>query len=257
MFAPFFYQDVAAAYDEIGEIIWHNGTVSINPAKPTVYYYASHARLKGKPILQLNYVIWYSARNGPLSPWIERGPLDGLTVRVSLDHDGQPFMVDIMNNCGCYHFYVPHPQRSAKVISPPDGIDAFVPRALPETYPEKRLVLRILSGWHQVDHLAAGKVPISYVPYQLVDYDRLEMLSRDDLAFESIFNSKGIAKDSPRIESLVFFPMGITDIGSMRQRGHHAVLFIGRAILMIRIFSTKILNSNKKIKTPLQLMSFL
>ena len=31
------------------------------------------------------------------------------------------------------------------------------------------------------------------------------------------------------MESLIFFPMGVTDIGSMRQRGHHAILFIGRA----------------------------
>ena len=86
-----------------------------------------------------------------------------------------------------------------------------------------------MSGWHQVDHLDTDMMPISYVPYQLVDYDRLEMLPRDGQAFESIFNSKGIAKDSPRIESLLFFPMGIADIGSMRQRGHHAVVFIGRA----------------------------
>jgi hypothetical protein len=31
------------------------------------------------------------------------------------------------------------------------------------------------------------------------------------------------------MEAIVFFPMGIADIGSMRQRGHHAVVFIGRA----------------------------
>jgi hypothetical protein len=229
MFAPVFYQDVAAAYDEIGEVVWQNDTVSINPAKPTVYYYLSHARLKGEPILQLNYVFWYSARNGPLSPWIETGPLDGLTVRISLDPQGQPFMVDIMNNCGCYHFYLPHPQTPAKIIAVPDGIDAFAPRRLPPSYPGQRLGLRIMSGWHQVHHLAAASMPISYTPYRLVDYDRLEMLPRADHMFESIFNSKGIAKDSPRIESLIFFPMGIADIGSMRQRGHHAVVFIGRA----------------------------
>ncbi len=229
MFAPLFYQDIAAGYDEIGEVVWHQGTVSINPAQPTVYYYFSHARMKGQPILQLNYVFWYAARNGPSAPWIERGPLDGLTVRISLDPNGQPFMVDVMNNCGCYHFYVPHPNTPAKIIPVPDGINAFVPRRLPVSYPGQRLRLRIMSGWHQVDHLDADMMPRSYIPYQLVDYDRLEMLPRDEQAFESIFNSRGIAKDSPRIESLIFFPMGIADIGSMRQRGHHGVVFIGRA----------------------------
>jgi hypothetical protein len=229
MFAPVLYQDVAAAHDEIGEVVWRNDTVSINPAKPTVYHYFSHARLKGQPILQLNYVFWYSARNGPLSPWFEKGPLDGLTVRVSLDPSGRPFMVDVMNNCGCYHFYLPHPESQAKIITPSDGIDAFAPRRLPASYPKKRLGLRLMSGWHQVNHLDAGLMPSSYASYQLVDYDRLEMLPRGGQGFESIFNPKGIAKDSPRIESLIFFPMGIADIGSMRQRGHHAVVFVGRA----------------------------
>ncbi len=28
----------------------------VDPEKPTVYYYISHAFLKGKPILQVNYV---------------------------------------------------------------------------------------------------------------------------------------------------------------------------------------------------------
>jgi hypothetical protein len=108
MFAPVINQDVAADYDEIGEVVWQDNKVNINPAKPTVYYYFSHARLKGMPILQLNYVFWYSARNGQKSPWIERGPVDGMTILISLDSYGRPFMVVMMNTCGCYHFVVPH-----------------------------------------------------------------------------------------------------------------------------------------------------
>ena len=38
------------------------------------------------------------------------------------------------------------------MIPRPDGVDAFVPRRLPESYPRKRLKLRIISGWHQVAH---------------------------------------------------------------------------------------------------------
>jgi hypothetical protein len=228
MFAPVINQDVAAAYDNIGEVVWRDKKVGINPARPTVYYYISHARLKGLPILQLNYVFWYSARNGQNSPWIERGPVDGITVRVSLDYDGHPIMVDIMNNCGCYHFFVPHPKKIGKMISTPDGIDAFVPRRLPESYPRKRLKLRIISGWHQVAHMDDETVATRSLPYQLAAYEQLEMLPRDDQSFKSIFNSAGIGKGSGRIEPLIFFPMGIVDIGSMRQRGHHAVKLVGR-----------------------------
>ena len=62
MFAPIINQDVAAAYDNIGEVVWRGNKVGINAAKPTVYYYFSHARFKDVPVLQLNYVFWYSDR---------------------------------------------------------------------------------------------------------------------------------------------------------------------------------------------------
>ena len=58
--------------------------------------------------------------------------------------------------------------------------------------------------------------------------DSLEMLPHKDQTFESIFNSAGIGKGSGRVEPLIFFPMGIVDIGSMRQRGHHATKLVGR-----------------------------
>jgi hypothetical protein len=228
MFAPVIYQDVADDHDKIGEVVWRDNKVAINPTKPTVYCYLSHARLKGLPVLQLNYTFWYSARNGRESPWIEKGSLDGLTVRVSIDMDGVPFMVDIMNNCGCYHFFVPNVKKIGKVIPTPDGIDAFVPRQLPASYPQKHLKLRIISGWHQVANMDDAMTAARFLPYQLADYKQLEMLPHNDQSFESIFNSAGIGKGTERIEPLIFFPMGIVDVGSMRQRGHHAIKLVGR-----------------------------
>jgi len=228
MFAPIINQDVAGVYDSIGEVVWQDNKVGINAAKPTIYNYFSHARFKGVPVLQLNYVFWYPARNGQNSPWIERGPVDGITIRVSLDYDGRPFMVDIMNNCGCYHFFVPHHKKVGKMIPTPDGIDAFVPRRLPESYPQKRLKLRIISGWHQVAHMDDEMNATRSLSYQLAAYEQLEMLPHEDQTFESIFNSAGIGKGSGRFEPLIFFPMGIVDIGSMRQRGHHAIKLVGR-----------------------------
>jgi hypothetical protein len=227
-YAPIFLQDVAASYDEIGELFWENGQIAVDSTKPVVYYFFSYAYFKGNPILQLNYVVWFSARDGPNSPRIERGRLDGLTVRISLDTDGHPFMVDIMNNCGCYHFFVPSQSQVLRVLPSPQALDAFVPRWLPETFPHRRLSIRVKSGWHQVDNLDTIDMRPGFIPYQLVPYERLEMLPRDGLALESMFNSKGIAKNTERIEPLIYFPMGIWDIGSMRQRGHHAIKFVGR-----------------------------
>jgi hypothetical protein len=229
MFAPVIVQDVGGDYDQIGEVVWKDKHLSVNPQNPTVYYYFSHARLKGEPVLQINYVFWFAARDGPNSPWYERGTLDGLTVRISLDGEGRPFMVDIMNNCGCYHFFVPERKKVKRVMPRPQEIDAFVPRWLPQRFPQGRLNLRINSGWHQVENIATDMSTPHHRIYRPVPYECLESLRRDEDTFESIFNARGIAKKSGRIEPLVFFPMGIPDVGSMRQRGHHAVKLIGRA----------------------------
>ncbi len=230
MFAPVIVQDIVRDYDRIGAVVWEDNRLGIDFQQPTVYCYLSHARLKGHPVLQLNYVFWYAARNGENSPAIERGRLDGLTVRISLDPKGLPFMVDIMNNCGCYHFFVPDRQRVLGVISIDQQIDAFVPRWLPELFPAKRLVIRVISGWHQVNHLGTDEGLIAAsLPYRLTPYDQLEMLPRPGGGSESIFSPRGIAKGSERIEPLLLFSMGIPDIGAMRQRGHHAVKLLGRS----------------------------
>jgi hypothetical protein len=228
MFAPLVYQDQVKSYDRIGAVVWKDGHVKIDPRQPTVYHYLTHARFKGQAILQLNYAFWYSARNGPNSPWIERGDLDGLTVRISLDSDGRPFMVDIMNTCGCYHFYLPDQKRVRRIIPTPQEVDVFVPRWMPELFPDQRLNMRIISGWHQVVHLGTATEPSGLIPYRLAAYDELEMLPQSKNSY-SIFNSRGIARDSGRVEFLIFFPMGIPDVGSMRQRGHHAIKMVGRS----------------------------
>lgn len=228
-FAPIIIQDMAADYDKIGEVVWGQKQLQINPDNVTAYYYFSHAFLKRQPILQINYVIWFPARSGPNPPRIERGLIDGLTVRVSLSPDGSPFMVDIMNNCGCYHFYVPRKEMVQQILPSPLAIDAFVPTWLPDNFPRQRLTIRLKSGWHQVENIGTGKIPSRFISYKLIAYKQLEKLPRSDETNESMFTSNGIGKHSERIEPILFFPMGIPDIGSMRQRGHHAIKFIGRA----------------------------
>ena len=228
-FAPVFIQDVAASYDRIGRIVWRGECPDVDQTRPTVYYYFSNAFLKDKPILQINYVIWYSERAGKRAPSIEHGHLDGLTLRVSLDDRGKPFMVDIVNDCGCYHLFVPEKERVAQIVSKLLKFDPFVPQWLPDVSPDQRLGIRLNSGWHQVQRLIAAKDFPDPIPYELVPYDILEALPREEGQTESIFNPKGIAKCSNRIERFIFFSMGIPKIGSMRQRGHHAIELIGES----------------------------
>jgi hypothetical protein len=227
-FAPVFVQDVAASYDCLGRIVWKGDRADIDPEKPTVYYYTSHAFLKGEPILQINYVIWYSERAGERSPSIELGHLDGLTARVSLDAQGKIFMVDVVNDCGCYHFFAPERERVERILSRPLRFDALVGQWLPVIPSGERLGIRINSGWHQVQRLISARDLSEGVPYALMPYDILEALPYEEGRTESIFNSKGIVKGSERVERFILFSIGIPSIGSMRQRGHHAIELIGK-----------------------------
>jgi hypothetical protein len=230
-FAPVFIQDVGASYDRLGRLVWKSERLEIDLEIPTVYYYVSHAFLKGEPILQINYVIWYSERAGERSPWIELGHLDGLTARVSLDAGGKPFMVDVVNDCGCYHFFAPDRERVERVLSKPFQFDPLVTQWLPEVPPGNRLGIRINSGWHQVQRLMAVGEAVSPISYALLPYDVLEVLPHENGRTQSIFDDRGIVKSSGRIERFILFSMGIPSVGSMRQRGHHATELIGRVHL--------------------------
>jgi hypothetical protein len=227
-FAPILHQDVVNEYDRIGKIVWQDNQVRVDTGQPAAYFYTSHNFLDGHPVLQINYVFWYSERAGKNAPRIERGPLDGLSYRVTLDRTGKPVMVDIMNTCGCYHFYVPQEAIVSKVIIRPGEIAPLVPARLPNEFPAKQINLRVNSGWHQVKKIFSGEDFNSGLAYALIPYGTLESLPKDTGQRESVFLPTGIMKDSWRIEPYIFFSMGIHHIGYMRQRGHHAVKMIGR-----------------------------
>jgi hypothetical protein len=227
-FAPAIYQDVAAEYDRIGKVVWEEDRVRVDSGQPSAYFYVSRNFLNDHPVLQLNYTFWYSERAGKNAPWIERGPLDGLSYRVTLDKTGKPVMVDIMNSCGCYYFFVPLKDIVAKVKTKPGEIAPLVPAWLPKEFPEKQMSLRVNSGWHQVQKVYTEDGSAPGMTYSLIPYENLESLPKGAGQRESVFSPSGIMKDSWRIEPYIFFSMGIADIGYMRQRGHHAIKMVGR-----------------------------
>ncbi len=228
-FAPVLTQDIRGDDDRIGAIKWQEHNIIVAGDRPTMYYYFTNAFYNGQPVLQINYVVWYPARTGPGAPSIERGTLDGLTFRISLGQDGRPVMVDIMNNCGCYHFFVPA-DGSVKAVRPQSlTIDAFAPAGLPESFSGTPLNVHVNADWHQVVGLSYEPPPAKDIPYRLVPYKSLEMLPASDGTFASMFNRHGIAKNSKRIEPLLLFSMGIPKVGSMRQRSHHALKLVGKA----------------------------
>jgi hypothetical protein len=228
-FAPVFLVDRTYEFDRPGAVALRDGKPVIEDGPPAVYHYLSYTFFRGRPALQLNYVLWFGERGGQRAPRIEHGRLDGLTVRITLDREGRAVMADVMNNCGCYHFFLPAPGLVSGMREDPGSIEPLVADTLPEDFPRHPLTLRINAGWHQVDAVWAAPPPQGAVDYRLVPYRLLEALTAPNGQVESLFTPTGIAKGTARIEPLILFSMGIPDIGSMRQRGHHAIKLIGRA----------------------------
>lgn len=219
-FAPGFLIDVADEYDRPGKMVLTDQKPQIETATPVIYYYFSHALLKDRPVVQINYSIWFPARDGPAVPWYEKGNIDGLTIRVSLDETGAPFMIDIVHNCACYHFFAPDKDRIKAIKPMAAEFGNQVPTWMPEDFPENRLMVRVSSGWHQVQHIATLNSHNKFQSYELIPYADLESLK--------IFKSNGVIKETSRWEPLFLFPMGIPDIGAMRQRTHHPTRLLGR-----------------------------
>ncbi|MHC1741936.1 MAG: hypothetical protein AB9873_02775 [Syntrophobacteraceae bacterium] len=229
-FAPVLFVDRTGSFDLPGAIVARKQGFDVDPGQPALYYYVSYAFKRDQPVVQINYVVWFPERAGEKAPSIEHGHLDGLTIRVTLDRDGRPFMMDAMNNCGCYHFFVPERNAVARIKPKRFGLDPFVPQWLPSVVASQRFGLRVNTGWHQVERvLSVDEASGSGHEYQLVPYERLESLDGANGLHLSLFNERGIARGTGRIEPLIFFSMGIPSVGSMRQRGNHPIDLVGRA----------------------------
>jgi len=231
-YAPHIIQDETGSYDRPGMIHWEGPRAVVDPSKAVVYYYVTHAILQGRPLLQLNYVLWYtrSPRTGLFD--IEAGRIHGMTIRLTLSSRGEPVMIDVIHNCGCYHFFFPSPKVFAETKTDPFREDAFVPQWLPTQEAGKRLALRVETKRHRVERVFYREEGApSSLPYRLAPYEELESLERADGSHESIFTPEGIVKgETERVERFLLFSVGILEIGSMRQRGHHATALLGERI---------------------------
>jgi len=220
-FAPTWEVDVVDDNDRIGQPL-AGDVPSVDTDAPTMYRELSYARLDGRVLVQLNYIIWFAARPGDD---IYAGLLDGLVWRVTLGPDGKPLIYDSIHNCGCYHQFFPTPDLTLRTDLPEHY---FEPPLLPQSAPEGNpLVIRIAHGTHYIDRVYQDTVGSEAEGIVWQDYDSLRSLPRGD-GYRSLFGGYGIVKGSERSERFLLWPMGIRSPGAMRQWGRHAIAFVGR-----------------------------
>ncbi len=224
--APVFEIDTLGDFDLPGRPVWVGDRPTVDPTTPTVYGYLSWTRWRGRTLAQLNYLIWFAGRprSGPLD--ILGGPLDGLLWRVTLDEDGAPLVYDSIHPCGCYHLFFPGPRLRLRAAARALPELPLLPQPLPRPGPGQRLVLRLTSGSHYLIQVYADQP--SGTPWLWRNYTELYATPVAGGGRRGLFDADGLVSGSERLERWLLWPMGVPSPGTMRERGHHAVAFVGR-----------------------------
>lgn len=240
--APLLQVDTASDDDRIGRLRWTQPAAAarlvVDVAVPAAYARIALTRMGEQVLPQLVYVFWFPAR--PAEPGIDllAGEFSALIWRVTLARDGQgqwqPLVYDSIHACGCYHqFFATARVRARAAPSPfPDELDEglFMPQEghLPALRAEERIVLRVASRSHYLQHVAVANAVPGAVRYELRNDDELRALPLPDGRTQSIWDATGRLPGSERLERLLFWPMGIGSAGQLRQWGRHATAFVGR-----------------------------
>jgi hypothetical protein len=221
-FAPVWEVDVANADDRIGTPVWRDGRLSVDTKRPAVFRKLSYTRFHGRVLLQLNYIVWFPARD---SRDIYGGRFDGIDWRVTLGPDGKPWLYDAIHNCGCYHEFFPTRHLHLKGGQHGSYSESpLVPQLAP---PGQPLVLRISHQTHYIQrvYLFGHRLPAHPMAWR--DYDALRSLP-DGRGHRSMFGAHGIVPGSERPERFLLWPMGVRSPGAMRQWGRHDTAFVGQ-----------------------------
>nr|WP_320050280.1 hypothetical protein [uncultured Desulfuromonas sp.] len=230
-FAPVIRQVYEKDSDLIGRIEVadkdHEPTFQTNPEQPVLYYYFSEIQLQGLAAVQINYVFWYPGRYNGESSWMERGHLDGITLRYTLNCQGRLVMVDLINNCGCYYGMVPDAGYFDLKNLKQDEKKEQILQTLPQITEGQRLLFTF-SPRHLLLNAQVAPETTTARPYQLSPYEELELLPDGRGGYTSQFDQRGIVPGTRRVEAGLLFSMGIPEVGSMRQRGHQPITLVGR-----------------------------
>lgn len=230
--------------DSFGRIMTSGkGEWQVDTADPVVYYYLSQAIVQGIPALQINYVIWFAKRGDP-APWYTKGHLDGITLRLTLDWQGRPLIFDSIGNCGCFYFGL-HNDELVELGSVQDGFVPHFVGVLPSLADSNHLSVQVASGANNVIGVSTTKVRKDEATYTLLPYEILERYG--SMLPRKFFDEQGFVDGTDRFESYFLFPMGIPNVGAMRQRGRQPITLIGRAYFD----DPHLFNSVLQVKEPL------
>lgn len=225
--APAWWIETAGDYDRPGAPVLREDGPAIDTARPVIYWQSSFTRFGGETLLQMNYLIWFSARppKHPGDPYA--GTLDGIVWRVTFDRDGRPMAYDTIHACGCYHYWFPRPGLERRATKSFWQEAPLFPQA---EIPDGKIAVRVQSGTHYVRRVIEPAQAIAQETreYELRPFEDLLSLPAPDGSSRSLFGADGIVAGTERSERRWLWPSGVRSAGAMRVLGRHATAFVGR-----------------------------
>lgn len=254
--APIIIQQVnpdatySAAIDQVGspipmKTLGNKKYVFVDTEKPSLYAFTTQAEIQGKEHAQLNYVYWFPehpSMTGGFDP--EAGPVEGITLRITLDSHSKPLFNETVFNCGCYHRAYPTEEVDRKAAEEFSGplkgkytsvakpvrfkIDFYSPESVRVTE-GGRPVIFSAAGNHQPLHIGAESEINALVkdlrathPMQLRDYAELTQGGVDGLG---IYGPDKLVVGADRAEATMLIPTGLYHAGTPRRRGSQLIHF--------------------------------
>lgn len=219
--APQFWIETAGAQDHPGAPMWSSEGASVDTGRPEVNYHISFTRFGGIPLAQISYFVWFPGADG-------KG-IDGRIWRVTLDRDARPLVYENLHASGREHGLFP---AQPLELRPQESYWQQAP-LLPQTkVPTQLATLRLQAGTHRLRRVVAPEQvqATETRSYTLRRYEDLLILPLPGGGTRSLFGPDG---QIPGIELPAdpawMLASGIQRPGALRQYGHHAITYIGRA----------------------------
>jgi len=219
----------------------------IQTNRPTLYAYQVATEIQGIRTKQLIYTLWYPEHPSmkPRDP--EAGPIEGWTLRITLNQDNRPLIYESVSNCGCYYKVFPTDKLEAWAKTEfkqlendktlhlerniVNKIDAIVPELIPSPPgPPQRPLLFYSAGHHQLitvqlqSHLSKSSINSTKASYALLPYEQLENLPFNGY-HASMFGEDGLVREADRPECKLLTPSGLYHAGHPRQRETQLIHF--------------------------------
>jgi len=215
--------------------------VSIDTSEPQVYAYVRRVVIHGHEYPQLVYCYWFPEHPPARRGDPEAGPIDGATLRVTLDGRDRPAVIEAVQNCGCHfrcfasrrldaaakaEFGSASDQDQSALTRPGGSMAAIFSEDLfdaPETGDPRPIVFSP-AGSHVPVGVAfgatglEGRKVLERKQYGLHPYELLENMPTD-FGRASMFGADGLVHNAGRTEGWLLAGTGMLSAGQPRQRG--------------------------------------